>query len=106
MVPGLPGAVVGQTQQPGVELIAQGWPQPLPVSLEHLERERGRAGTQTISVLGLGEDLGGQGLLPSPPHPILLAHGQGDLGAQHHPEPSFPPCSLHVMSFRAVKDPL
>lgn len=106
MAPSLPGTVVCQAQQPGVELIAQGWPQSLLVSLEHLKRERGRAETQSISLLSLGQDFGGQGLLPSSTHPILLAHRQGDLGAQHHPEPPLPPCSLHVMSFRAVKDNL
>lgn len=88
MAPSSPGTVVGQTQQPGVELVAQGWPQPLLVSLEHLQRERGVAETQSSSVWSLGQDLGGQGLLSS-----TQAHGQGDLGAQHCPEPSFPPCS-------------
>lgn len=104
MVPGLPGTVVGQAQQPGVELIAQGWPQALLVSLEHLQRERGRPETQTTSVVRLGQDLGGQGLFPSSTHPT---HPAGDdLGAQHHPQPSFPPCSLLVMSFRTIKNHL
>lgn len=70
VVPGLPGTVVGQAQQPGVELTAQGWPQALLVSLEHLQRGRGRAETQTTPVWSLGQDLGGQGLLPSSTHPI------------------------------------
>lgn len=65
VVPSLPGTVVGQAEQPGVELIAQGWPQPLLVSLEHLERERGRAESQSTSMLW-GRIWVGRGCCPAP----------------------------------------
>lgn len=98
VVPGPPGTEVGQAQQPGVELIAQGWPQPLLVSLEHLHRERGRAESQSSSGFGRA------GAAASCTHPILLAHRQGDLGAQHHPCPHCHTWSVHA-SFRAANVP-
>lgn len=64
MVPSLPGPVVGETQQPRVELIANGWPETLLISLYHLERER--ESTKVNLGVELGGQFGGQGLLLTP----------------------------------------
>lgn len=93
MAPSPPGTVFGQAQQPGVELIAQGWPQALPVSLQHLGRERGRAETQTTPGLSLRQDLGGQGLSPSSTHPILLGRVTSVLSTTQSPHPHPAPCT-------------
>lgn len=74
MVPSLPGPVVGEMPQPGVELIANSWSEPLLISLYHLERER------VATKMNLGAEFGGQGLLPSSTPSLLLAAGQGDVG--------------------------
>lgn len=83
MVPSLPGPVVGETQQPGIEFIANSWSETLLISLYHLETERERVATK----MNLGDEFGGQfgwqGLLPSSTRSLLLARGQGDLGPRH-----------------------
>lgn len=64
VVPSLPGPVVGETQQPRVELIANGWPETLLISLYHLERER--ESTKVNLGVELGGQFAGQGLLLTP----------------------------------------
>lgn len=39
VAPCLPSPVLGEPQQPRVELVAHGWPEPLLMSLQHLQRE-------------------------------------------------------------------